>query len=79
MSRLGQVGQGGRPVTSYSRKLRELDDIDRLIDEALDHPDRAARIKETLRQRLHGAAYRTPLRSPAGNDGGDDLWDNLPV
>jgi len=66
-------------MTMISRKITNIDDLDRLVDEALLHPDRAARIKEMLHRHLQDVRVRAPLRSPAANTVSEDIWDNLPV
>lgn len=62
--------------TRHDRKT-EARDIDRLVDEALRHPERAERIKETLRQKMLGAERERPRA--AANSASYDLWDNVPV
>ena len=55
-------------------------DIDRLIDEALRHPDRAERIKESLRQKVLGTdTGRRAAPVEARESASVDLWDNVPV
>lgn len=54
-------------------------DLDDLIDEAVRHPDRAERIKETLRQRVLGVSRPGVAAETASEDASFDLWDNLPV
>jgi hypothetical protein len=62
-----------------SKKTATARDIDRLVDEALRHPERAERVKSTLRKHVLGSDARvTPLR-PAQSASLEDMWDNVPV
>lgn len=62
-----------------SKKITSAKDIDRLVDEALRHPERAERVKSTLRQHVLGREAKvTPLRQ-AQAVSLEDMWDNVPV
>lgn len=61
---------------------REIEEIDRIVDEVLRNPESAQRLKSAL----HGDFARqsqTPAptvgTTDSADEDGDDLWDNLPI
>jgi hypothetical protein len=54
-------------------------DIDRLVDEAVQHPERAERVKASLKQKMLGAEREVVRSKSAAQASSYDLWDNVPV
>ncbi len=63
----------------------ETDDIDALVEDLLQNPERVEAIKASLKSKLNGgqvlplkAARRAVRHQDTGEDA-DDLWENVPV
>ena len=66
-------------MTSDLRTHARARDIDRLVDEAVRHPERAERVKATLKQKMLGAEREVAGSNAATQAASCDLWDNVPV
>lgn len=66
-------------MDGFTRVIDSGDAIDWFADALSRHPERAAALKETLRMQLDKTASRRIETDTEGDDGVEDLWDNVPV
>ena len=57
-----------------------IEDLAALIDEALEHPSRAASVKARVRARLgRSPAVAVPVAPDPTEADAEDFWDNVPL
>ncbi|MEO1579512.1 MAG: hypothetical protein AAFS05_12650 [Pseudomonadota bacterium] len=68
-------------MSHHPTLYQRLDDIDRLVEEVAQNPERADTVKDALRARLAGANVHpmTPMRPTLEATDPDDYWDNVPI
>lgn len=68
-------------MSHYPTLYQRLEDIDRLVEEVAQNPDRADTVKDALRARLAGDNVHpvTPKRAVLETADPDDYWDNVPI
>lgn len=70
-------------MTQLMRQAFCGDELDRIVETLLAHPERASELKSLLRHRIENPSVvqfspvAAPLPAPV--EDADDMWDNVPV